>query len=84
LLKSAKWFFDKKITDLLRKETEIDLSPYMETLKEELSANLNMELYEGVNMSGDVKEITVELIHPMANQLHIQLHSLGKLGIIMD
>ncbi len=84
LLKSAKWFFDKKITDMLRKETEIDLSPYMETLKKELNNNLNMELYDGVNMTGKVKEITVELIQPMSDQLHIQIHSLGKIAVQMD
>lgn len=84
LLKSAKWFFDKKITDMLRKETEIDLSPYMDTLRAELNENLNMELYDGVNMTGEVKEITVELIQPMSNQLHIQIHSLGNIAIKMD
>ncbi|MDG1330770.1 MAG: DUF4403 family protein [Crocinitomicaceae bacterium] len=84
LLKSAKWFFDKKVTDLLRKQTEIDLSPYMETLKTELNNNLNMELYEGVQMSGKVKKITVELIQPMSDQLHIQIHSLGNIAVKMD
>lgn len=84
LLKSAKWFFDKKITNMLRQETEIDLSPYMETLREELNKNLAMELDEGVNMSGKVEEITIEMIQPRGDQLHIQLHSLGKLSIVMD
>ncbi len=84
LLKSAKWFFDKKITNMLRKETEIDLSPYMETLREELNKNLSMELDKGVHMSGEVEKITIEMIQPRGNQLHIQLHSLGKLAIVMD
>lgn len=84
LLKSAKWFFDKKVTDLLRKQTEIDLSPYMETLKTELNKNLNMELYDGVQMSGKVNEIAVELIQPMSDQLHIQIHSLGNISVKMD
>lgn len=84
LLKSAKWFFDKKVTEMLRKETEIDLSPYLETLKEELNKNLVMELSEGVNMTGKVKEISIELIQPRADELHIQIHSLGNLAIKLD
>jgi hypothetical protein len=84
LLKSAKWFFDKKITDMLREATEIDLSPYMDTLKQELNANLNMELYEGIQMSGSVKKIEVALIQPREDQLHIQVHSLGNIAIRMD
>lgn len=84
LLKSAKWFFDRKVTDMLRKETEIDLSPYLETLKEELNENLSTELDVGVHMSGKVNEIKIELIQPREEQLHIQVHSIGKLAIKMD
>lgn len=84
LLKSAKWFFDKKVTELLRKQTEIDLSPYLETLKKELNKNLDMELAQGVNMTGKVKDISVKLIHPQADKLHIQIHSLGNLAIKLD
>ncbi|MFK7783888.1 MAG: DUF4403 family protein [Crocinitomicaceae bacterium] len=84
LLRSAKWFFDKKITDLLRESTEIDLSPYLDTLKTELNANLNMELYEGVDMTGGVKEIKVGFIQPRADQLHIRVNSLGNIAIKMD
>ncbi len=84
LLKSAKWFFDKKVTELLRKETEIDLSPYMDTLKKEINKNLAMELDEGVNMTGSVNEISVKLVQPRADDLHIQIHTLGKLGIKLD
>lgn len=84
LLKSAKWFFDKKVKELLRKETEIDLSPYMEKLRGEINENLAMELDEGVQMTGNVDEISVELIQPRADDLHIQIHSLGKLAIRLD
>ena len=69
---------------MLRKETEIDLSPYLVTLKEELNKNLSMELSEGVNMTGKVNEISIQLIQPRADELHIQIHSLGKLGIKLD
>jgi len=84
LLKSAKWFFDKKITDMLREQTEIDLSPYLDTLKSELNENLNMELYEGIQMSGEVDDIKIEFIQPRGNQLHIQVHSLGKIAVRID
>lgn len=84
LLKSAKWFFDDKVTGLLRKQTEIDLSPYLSTLKKELNNNLAMELADGVNMTGKVKEISIQLIHPQEDRLHIQIHSRGNLAIRLD
>lgn len=84
LLKGAKWFFDKKVTNLLRQQTEIDLAPYLATLKKELNQNLAMELGTGVHLTGKVKEITVNLIQPRGEHLHIQIHSLGKLAIRLD
>lgn len=84
LLKSAKWFFDKKVTNMLREQTEIDLSPYLETLKKELNKNLSMELDTGVHMTGKAEKISIDLIQPRTNELHIRLHSLGKLAIKLD
>lgn len=84
LLKGAKWFFDKKVTTLLREQTEIDLSPYIETLKKELNKNLSMELDKGVHMTGKVNAISIRLIQPRSDALHIRIHSLGKLSIKLD
>ena len=83
LLKSAKWLFNKKITDAIRESASMDLKPYLDTLKTTLNESLNVELDEGVFMSGSIKDIEINLIHPKSNQLHIRVHSLGKLEMTM-
>ncbi|MFT5777144.1 MAG: curved DNA-binding protein CbpA [Crocinitomicaceae bacterium] len=84
LLKGAKWMFDKKITEVLRAKASMDLKPYLATLKTELNKNLNMELDKGIFMSGQVKGIDIRFIQPTIDQLHIRIHSIGKLAIKMD
>lgn len=84
LLKGAKWFFDKKITQMLRDQTAIDLAPYLKTLREELNKNLSMKLAEGVHLSGAVDDISIRIIQPREDQLHIRIHSLGNVKIKMD
>ncbi|MFT5858081.1 MAG: hypothetical protein ACI865_000165 [Flavobacteriaceae bacterium] len=84
LLKGAKWLFDKKITNVLRTYSSMDLAPYIDSMKTQLNKSLNMELAEGVQMSGSVKEIKIKLIQPQADQLHLRIHSLGKIAIKLD
>ncbi len=83
LLKSAKWLFNKKITSAIRESAAMDLKPYLDTLKTTLDESLNMELDEGVYMSGHVDDIDIRLIHPKANDLFIRVHSVGKLELAM-
>lgn len=83
LLKSAKWLFNKKITDVLRASAAMELEPYLDSLKMTLTESLNTELSEGVFMKGVVKKVEIRLIHPEADKLHLRIHSLGKLELIM-
>lgn len=83
LLKSAKWLFDKKITNLVRESASMDLKPYLDTLKVSLNENLSMDLAEGVHMNGSVKQVTINSIVPKENELFLRVSSIGKLVISM-
>ena len=83
LLKSAKWLFSKKITEAIRESASMDLKPYLDTLKATLNESLNMELDEGIFMKGAVEDVDIRLIHPKAEELHIRVHSVGKLELTM-
>lgn len=83
LLKSAKWLFNTKITNTIRESAAMDLRPYLDSMKVSLNNNLNMELSEGVLMSGKVEDIEIRNIHPLENKLFIRIHSLGKLRLTM-
>jgi len=81
LLKSAKWMFNKKITNALRDAAEMDLKPYLDSLKMSINVGLNSEITEGVFMSGKVSNIFIQYIQPVDKQLFIRLKSRGRLEL---
>ena len=84
LLKGAKWFFDGKINERLRKEASMDITPHLDILKKEIQSSLNGYLDEGIYMWGSVKKMRIDLIHPLEDKLHVRLNSTGKIGIKVD
>ena len=83
LLKSAKWLFDKKVTNLIRESSSMDLKPYLDDLRETLGSSLNVEITTGVHMTGAVNEILIDYIFPRSQYLFIRINSKGSLGIKM-
>ena len=83
LLKSAKWMFDKKITSAIREASQVDLSPYLDSLKQEINKSINSEVSDGVFMNGKIESILISLIHPMENQLFLRVRSVGDLKLRM-
>lgn len=83
LLKSAKWFFDKKITEMIRTSTTMDLGTYLNEFKKTIGKSLNGEINTGVFMKGKVDEIYVDFIYPREDALFMRVSSRGSLGIRM-
>ena len=83
LLKSAKWLFDKKVTDIIRESASLELKPYLDTMKTTLNNNLSTELSEGVFMKGNVKDMMINTIYPRSEELFIRVSAEGKLEISM-
>ncbi|MDC3252991.1 DUF4403 family protein [Crocinitomicaceae bacterium] len=81
LLKSAKWMFDKKITNALRQSASIDLKPTLDHLKTTINNGLNRNLGSGILMTGNTQTIKIDLIHPRENDLFLRLHTLGTLSV---
>lgn len=83
LLKSAKWLFDKKVSDKIRQAAQVDLRPYLDSLKLMVNESLNGEISEGVYMKGRVKEVSINNIQPRSDFLFIRVLSKGELEIKM-
>ena len=75
--------FDKKITSAIRNASQVDISPYMDSLRVELNNSINGEVSEGIFMKGEIESILINLIHPMENQLFIRIKSVGDLQLRM-
>jgi hypothetical protein len=83
LLKSAKWMFNSKITDMMREYATFDLTPHLDEMKTMVQKEMNRELTEGVKLNGNVTGLKLVGIYPQLNQLIIRINSTGDLKLSM-
>jgi hypothetical protein len=83
LLKSAKWLFNSKITDMLRLNAHYDLKPQLDEMKKIVQKEMNREIEKGVTLSGRVESISLLGIYPGFSSLTIRVNSEGELSLSM-
>ena len=83
LLKSAKWLFNSKITDMLRLNAHYDLKPQLDEMKKIVQKEMNREIEKGVTLSGKVESISLLGIYPGFSSLIIRVNSEGELSLSM-
>jgi hypothetical protein len=83
LLKSAKWLFNSKITDMLRLNAQYDLKPQLDEMKKIVQKEMNREIEKGVKLSGKVESISLQGIYPSFSSLTIRVNSKGELSLSM-
>jgi hypothetical protein len=72
-LKTAKWLFNKRIVDELKKYTSFELSSYYDTAATTINSWLNREWTKGIKGAGKVQSL--KLIHVQALPQHLLLRS---------
>ena len=83
LLKSAKWLFSDKITEMMRASSTFDLKPQLEEMKKMLEEQLNTSIAEGVKLKASVQSLLLTGIYPARDQLILRVSSKGTLKLFM-
>lgn len=83
LLRSAKWLFNSKITDMLRKYSTFDLKPQLIDMKETVQKEINREIQKGIEMNGIIESISIQGIYPNSDKLIIRVNSKGEIKLNM-
>jgi hypothetical protein len=83
LLKSAKWLFSDKITDMMRQNAVFDLNPHLAEMKKTVQKEMNRELTTGVRLSGKVDNLEILNIYPNHYNLIMRVHSTGDMKLAM-
>jgi hypothetical protein len=81
LLKSAKWMFNKKITDIIKKSAQMDLSLHLSSLKSMLETELNKPIQEGIKLNTKISELDIVGIYPLETTLIIRISTKGKISV---
>ena len=84
LLKSAKWFFSSKITQMIEEKATYNYTEMVDDMKKEINTSLNQELTKGVNMKGSITNIGINSIYYTATHLVLRTHLDGYLKLILD
>lgn len=81
LLKSAKWLFSDKITEVLHQYSTIDLQPHLKSVIQIMEKQLNTTLDQGVTLKGSINKINLNGIYPNNETLIIRVNTTGKLSL---
>lgn len=84
LLKSAKWFFNAKIVDIIQKNGNFEYKDQIEAMKKEVNASLNQEITKGVKMSGAISTIDLKQLYYTTTHLVLRTRLNGNLKLILE
>lgn len=83
LLRSAKWLFDSKITETLRKEATFNLTENLAQLIDMIIQQMNSEIQKGVFLKGEVSSLNISHVYPKSKELLIRMKAKGKAELRM-
>lgn len=84
LLKSAKWFFNSKINQLVEEKGKFSYTSMIEDMKKEINSSLNQSLTDGVTMSGRIATIELNNIYYTTTHLVLRAQMGGTLKLILE
>jgi hypothetical protein len=84
LLRTAKWLFDKKIINELKKYTSFDLTSYYDTATQTINTWLNREWTKGIRGTGSVHDLKLTAVHAQPQHLLIRSNCVGKLAVVIS
>lgn len=83
LLKSAKWFFNSKITEMIEQKGIYDFQGMVNDIKNEINHSLTQQLTDEVQMDGAMNTIALKTLYYTNTHLVLRAQLDGKLKLIM-
>lgn len=84
LLKAAKWLFNKKIENELKKHTVFSLQNVYHSASQALTALLSKEWTKGIDSTGSITDLYLESIRALPQHLLIRTYCKGNLAITIN
>ncbi|HYK57683.1 MAG TPA: DUF4403 family protein, partial [Flavisolibacter sp.] len=84
LLKTAKWLFNKRIINELKKYTSFELASYYDTASVTLNDWLNREWTKGIKGSDSVNNLQLTAVHALPQHLLIRSNCVGNLSVMVS
>lgn len=83
-LKTAKWLFNKRILNEMKKYTSFNMTTYYDTASKTLNSWLNREWSKGIRGSGSVSDLRLVDVYALPEHLLIRSNCTGKLNVLVS
>ena len=84
LLKSAKWLFNDRIIEEIKKNAIFELAPMILDAKKTINKQLNSTLSEGVKMNGAIEDILINELFLDSRNLIVRTNFKGELKLKIE
>ncbi|MBD0331167.1 MAG: DUF4403 family protein [Chitinophagaceae bacterium] len=84
LLKTAKWLFNERIKNEIKKYTSFDLTNYYVLATKNLNTWLNREWSRGIKGSGTVHDLKITALHTLPQHLLVRSNVSGNLSVLVS
>lgn len=84
LLKSAKWLFNNRIIEEIKKNAVFELAPMILDAKKTINKELNSSITKGVNMNGKIEEIFIKELFLDSRNLIVRTNFKGELKLKVE
>jgi hypothetical protein len=84
LLKSAKWLFNDRIIQEIKKNAIFELNPFLVDAQNTINSKLNSTITKGVYMNGNIDEISIEDLFLDSRNLLVRTNFKGELKLKIE
>jgi hypothetical protein len=81
MLKTAKWLFNGKITDMIRQRATYNFTKLLADNKTELQKELSRDMGNGIRSEVTIKDLDIHAIYPTQDKLIIRTLSNGQIKV---
>lgn len=81
MLKTAKWMFNGKITDMIRQKATYNLTTFINDSKTRIEKEMSKDMGNGIRSDVSIKDLNIEAIYPTTNRLIVRTLSKGQIKV---
>jgi hypothetical protein len=81
ILKTAKWLFNSKITDMIRQRATYNFSQYLADSKTSIQSQMSRDMGNGIRSDVSIQDLNIQAIYPTNEKLIIRTLSNGQIKV---
>lgn len=81
MLKAAKWMFNAKITEMIRRRATYDFTSFITDSKKRIQTEMSRDMGNGVHTDVNIRDLDIQAIYPTEEKLIVRTLSNGQIKV---